>query len=385
MLPTGTMSLSRTLPRAAFHARAALVAAALAVLAACDGTGSGPVVAVAAAGRLERGATVTLSATRDGVAIPAAEVTWSATPADAVTLTTDGHATFLRAGNVTISASASGDAGHADFTVAVPPTVVFDRVVSGNRDIWSVSLDGGELTRITTDPGDDQDPSAAHGLVAFTSFRGGSADIFTVPLTGGANTQLTSETSFETSPSLARDGTKIAYTSDVTGLSRVWVMSSTGSGATAATGNFGQAGSIEAGPSWNPGGTGIAFVSTASGGAQLYTASVPGGPPAQLTGTTSTASVEPAYSPDGTRVAFTSDRDGDTEIYLVTVATGAVTRVTNRPGADAQPAWLTDGRLVYTVFTGGTPSLRWLDPAAPADVHTIPTGTGDAQRPSGVL
>ena len=42
-------------------------------------------------------------------------------------------------------------------------------------------------------------------------------------------------------------------------------------------------------------------------------------------------------------------------------------------------AWLADGRVVYTSFADPTaPVLRWIDPAHPTVVHTIPTPAGAA-------
>jgi Tol biopolymer transport system component len=84
-------------------------------------------------------------------------------------------------------------------------------------------------------------------------------------------------------------------------------------------------------------------------------------------------------------VAFATDRTGDTEIYLLEVATGALSRLTDRPGDDGQPAWVADGRLVYVAWISGSPRLRWLDPAAPDQVHDIDVGPGEPRHPAGVV
>jgi Tol biopolymer transport system component len=57
------------------------------------------------------------------------------------------------------------------------------------------------------------------------------------------------------------------------------------------------------------------------------------------------------------------------------VSTGAVTQLTSGPGTKSQPAWTPDGRVVYLETLSGT-RLRWVDPAQPAALHTIDTGTG---------
>jgi hypothetical protein len=59
-----------------------------------------------------------------------------------------------------------------------------------------------------------------------------------------------------------------------------------------------------------------------------------------------------------------------------------VERLTSRPGIDGQPAYLPDGRVVYTAWTDGVPRLRWLDPDHPADGAEIPTGEGSPGHPA---
>jgi TolB protein len=92
--------------------------------------------------------------------------------------------------------------------------------------------------------------------------------------------------------------------------------------------------------------------------------------------------VEPTWSPDGAHVVFASTRDGDTELYRVPLSGGAVERLTQRPGADGQPAYLPDGRVVYTAWIDGAPHLYWLDPDHPADGAEIPTGDGSPAHPA---
>ncbi|HET6230661.1 MAG TPA: hypothetical protein VFE05_11380 [Longimicrobiaceae bacterium] len=264
------------------------------------------------------------------------------------------------------------------------PVVVFDRVTGGNRDIWRVALDGSDLVRITSNVADDQNPTVAQGLVVFTSFRDTAADLYRIPLTGGAETRLTQQHVDLLDAAYSSNGLRLAYTNDVSGVSRLYTSKADGTGGAPATTGSGQ---IEAGPTWKPRADtssahldSIAFVSTLTGGSDIYIAT-PGGAATLLVGGPN-AEVEPAWSPDGTQVAFVSDRTGDTEIFTVNVSTGVVTRLTNRAGTDNGPAWLADGRLVYTAWVGSTPHLEWLDPAAPATTHVIPTGTGAAQRAS---
>ncbi|MDB4951858.1 MAG: exported protein of unknown function, partial [Gemmatimonadetes bacterium] len=265
----------------------------------------------------------------------------------------------------------------------VLPVVVFDRLVAGNLDVYRVALDGGDTVRLSTTLTDEFDPTASHGKVVFVGYQDGDAELYSMPLTGGAPTRLTNSFKItESDPALSPDGSKLAYITDVSGVGKVWTMNVDGTGAARSTAGFSFSGSIEVTPSWFSNDR-LAFVSTDLGSGDIYGMTL-GSLPSLLVGGSS-ADLQPAVSPDGGRVAFISNRDGDTEIYLYTVSTHAITRLTNRVGTDAQPAWLSDKVLVYTVFVGSTPHLEWMEPATPGVSHVIPTGPGNAQRPSAVL
>ncbi|HEX5727385.1 MAG TPA: hypothetical protein VFX98_18070 [Longimicrobiaceae bacterium] len=358
----------------------------LPLAAACDGpTGTGS-LSIDVTGALERSQTVTFTVLRDGQPVDLTRVDFTFDPADAVQ-PAGGAGTFrlLRAGAVTVTAAMPGLRGRRTVDVATPPMVVFDRLLSGNRDIWKVALDGLDLTRLTTDPGDDQDATVAQNTVVFVSFRGGNAELFSVPLAGGDAQRLTNTPFHELAPALRPDGQRLAFTYDEAGVAKLYTANPDASSRTWATPNFGFDGSIETGPAWAPAGGRLVFVTTSTGEADLYRMDPPG-EPALFVGSANAAEVEPAFSPDGERVAFTSDNtpDGDTEVFVVRIATGAVTRLTTRPGPDAHPTWTRDGRLVYAELTGSTSRLRWLNPDVPGVSFPIETGTGNAARPFAV-
>src|SRR5438105_1146558 len=49
------------------------------------------------------------------------------------------------------------------------------------------------------------------------------------------------------------------------------------------------------------------------------------------------------------KIAFTSNRDGNDEIYVMNTDGTGVTRLTNDPASDSQPAWSPDGsRIAFT-------------------------------------
>ena len=337
---------------------------------------------ISAAGRRERGSTLTLSVTRDGQAVNAATVTWTVVPAASGQVLPDGKVRLLATGAVEVRGSFDGSTGALPVTVATPPTVVFDMSVGGNRDLYSVALDGVGLVRLTDDPASDSDPSAAAGKVLFVSVRAGNPELYTVPLAGGAATRITNTAArTESSPALSPDGTRIAYAYDVSGVARIWTANIDGSSGAAFTGNLGFAGSPETSPSWAPTGNRLTFVGTGQGTADIW--DLTGGGTASILAGGDSADVDPAWNPDGTLVAFASTRDGDPAIFTVRVADKVITRLSSRVGAEAEPSWTADGRLVYVEFgAGSTTRLVWIDPADPSTVHEIPVTGGSPRRPS---
>ena len=259
----------------------------------------------------------------------------------------------------------------------VLPVVVFDRVMGGNRDIYRVALDGSDLVRLTTHAAEELNPTAGGGTLVFNSYRHGNAELYSMPLTGGAETRLTTSAAFETEPSLNRQGTRLAYANDVSGVSKVYVANADGSGAARATpASFGFAGAPEASPAWFPGSERLALVGTPSGTADVFDLASPGGTPSLLRGGEG-AEVTPAFSPDGKQLSYTSTAPGNAELFVLTLATNAVSRLTTRPGTDPSGTWTPDGRIVYLASTASGNELRWIDPATGAGGLVLSGGSSD--------
>jgi TolB protein len=254
------------------------------------------------------------------------------------------------------------------------PVVLFDRVVGGNRDLYRVALDGTDLVRMTTNGAEDMNPTSGGGTVVFTSFRNGNAELYSMPLAGGAETRLTTTAAFETEPALNREGTRLAYSYDVSGVSKVYVAAANATGATrAASNSFGFGGAPEASPAWFPGADRLALVGTANGTADVFDLAQAGGMPSLLRGGES-AEVTPAFSPDGKFLSYSSNAPGNAELFVLTLASGAVTRLTDRAGSDASGTWTPDGRIVYLAYTATGNELRWVNPATGANALILSGG-----------
>jgi Tol biopolymer transport system component len=99
---------------------------------------------------------------------------------------------------------------------------------------------------------------------------------------------------------------------------------------------------------WSPDGKQIAFISNISGRSNLWLVPAGGGWPTQLT-ISDQRQAQPVWSPDGTWIAYISDHDGDEQwdIFLVSPKTGDVVNLTISPdSAEVEPAWSPDGHQI---------------------------------------
>jgi Periplasmic component of the Tol biopolymer transport system len=336
-----------------------------------------------AQGRLERGDSAQIVVTRGGTLLDPNAVQVAISPAAAGHLVAGNWVHFDAAGALTVIVTpAEGAPDTIQLSIAAPPSIVYDNLQSGNRDIWVAALDGGDQRRLTSNAGDDQQPTAAAGKVVFTSFRDGNGELYTVPLAGGVEQRLTTSTANETEPALSSDGLRIAYISNASGTARLWQAASDMSGASiAATGATTP--TIEAQPEWSRAGDRIVFSSTGSGNADLYVVTVSSGAVAAVAGAnTGQPEVEPAWSADASALLFISNRTTGSGLYRLPLGGTAAALLV--AGSLGQPTVLADGRVVFVAFNGSASTLRWIDPSSPTIAHDIPLGAGVLAHPSAV-
>jgi Tol biopolymer transport system component len=362
----------------------ACVALACTTLAGCHNGPTALTDRITVTGLAERGASVTLGFERGGTVVAPASVKWSATPAAAVTITAAGVATFSDTGSVTFTGQDGTTSASLTVHVTAPPMILFDLQDSGgagNRDVYSVALDGQGLTQLTSGTSDNEQPVLAGSTIVFTSFRDGYAALYTVPLAGGAETRIPTIPSPSDQASVSANGATLAFISTLNGSDHLWTSGIDGSNPVAATGSAGFSTAVEASPSWSTSADTLVVVTTQFGNASLAEMALSEGTETSLTNG-ATTDVDPAWSPDGKTIAFISTRDGDVALFTFTVATGVITRLSPNPANVADPGWLADGRIVFVSAVGSATQMRWLDPAHPDTGTVIPTPVGgDPRRP----
>lgn len=150
---------------------------------------------------------------------------------------------------------------------------------------------------------------------------------------------------------------RIAFVSDRSGSSELWVMDWNGANQKQLTKHD----ALALGPTWSPDGRHLVFTSYLRGTPALYLLTPSEGYLKLLWdkgGVNSSASV----SPDGRTVAFASSRDGNVDIYTIPIDGGDAQRLTTARGIDTQPAWAPNGRqIAFTSTRSGSPQLYLMD------------------------
>jgi len=150
---------------------------------------------------------------------------------------------------------------------------------------------------------------------------------------------------------------RIAFISDRTGSSELWVMDWNGDNQKQLT----KHNSLALAPTWSPNGKHLVFTSYLRGNPALYLLTPQEGYLKLLWdkgGVNSSASI----SPDGSTVAFASSIEGNVDIYTISIEGGEARRLTTARGIDTQPSWAPNGRqIAFTSSRSGSPQLYQMD------------------------
>ena len=96
----------------------------------------------------------------------------------------------------------------------------------------------------------------------------------------------------------------------------------------------------------SPDGKQIAFVSNHSGASKIWLIPSDGGEPKLLNSTTETSESSPQWSPDGKQIAYLGANHGQLDIYIVASQGGTARRLTNDKGNKHAIRWSPDGKEI---------------------------------------
>jgi hypothetical protein len=337
------------------------------------------------AGTAERGATFTVWTTGrrepngQAVTLQPGEVDFQ--PASAVRYDSATRLfTWLSLGTVTLTETGVPSPLQSTVKVVEAPTVFFDMSVDGNRDIYSVTMRGVNLTRVTTDPADDVRPTVVGNTLIFTSYRDGNGELYALRLdTPDSEERLSNTPANETDPALSPNGSQLAYVRDDGGAPRIWIADATNGGAKPLT--DAAPGTTEATPRWWSTSDNLLFAAKTDGNFSLFrTSSVAGSTPRAYA---RPATADSSYSePDPG--SLTSANASHGAFYFVRSKPGGPSRIelssVNYMGVPnlgyppmlpagisaAQPRYIS-GRILMTVLEAdGSTSLAWTQATTPA-------------------
>jgi Tol biopolymer transport system component len=227
---------------------------------------------------------------------------------------------------------------------------------AAQRDIFTISADGGAPVEVTNDAAMDWNPvwSPDGNYLYFVSDRAGSMNLWRVPIqeeTGkvlGSPEAITTPSPYISHLSFSRDGRHMAYAHVVT------------------SGNLQRVGfdpvreTVVGQPVWITQGSRVAFVPHLSADGEwlafdtqtdkqedVFVVKRDGTGLRQLTDD-SYKDRAPRWSPDGKRIVFFSDRTGKWEIWMINADGSGLQQITHATGTVLNPIWSPDGtRLAY--------------------------------------
>jgi eukaryotic-like serine/threonine-protein kinase len=256
----------------------------------------------------------------------------------------------------------------------------------GGVVLWALVVAGGDTLvpvlessprQVTTWPGWEAGPAISPDgtLVAYTSDESGNSDVWVVDVRGGLPVRLTDHPAVDSDPAWFPDGSAVAFVSLRSGSEAIWKVPRLGGSATMLVD-----GAFD--PAISPDGRRIAFA-RAGPTADTRVFVAPLGRPDESTMLTGPedglwSHRQPAWSPDGRTICYAAFRD----LWIVRLDERKPRRLTSDGQMDETPVWSSDGRHVYFSSNRGSTQAIWRVPAAGGKPRRVTLGTGPESHAS---
>ena len=216
---------------------------------------------------------------------------------------------------------------------------------------------GGSTTNTPTEAPAENPPAeiptatpipAPTGHILFTSNRDGTNDLYLVTPDGAETTRLTVNAAVDESgtPQLSPDGTRVAFAATIGNNTDIYVVDL----ASKAIARITDAQGRDSSPTWSPDGGRLVFESFRDGNLEIYAVNADGSNLTRLTNDP-VGDSNPVWSPGSNDIVFSSSRFGNSDLSL-TSPSGSFATLTTNPGPDNNPAWSPDGsRIAYLEFS----------------------------------
>jgi TolB protein len=247
------------------------------------------------------------------------------------------------------------------------------------KEIWAMSLDGGDLRQVTRERMIALSPSWSPDSRAllFTSYRTGNPSLFEIDLGGGAPRLISAQRGLNLGGRFSPAGRAIAVALESGGQTDVALLDPSGQLIRWVTRDR----ALDVSPSWSPDGRSLVFCSDRGGGPQIYVVSADGGEPRRVSyqGNYNTS---PAWSPTGDRIAYASRLGRRFQVFVVDVKGNDAKQITNTAGDNEDPSWSPDGRyLAFSSTRDGSGAIYLSDVSGTHQKRLTPQG-GDDSTPS---
>jgi TolB protein len=211
--------------------------------------------------------------------------------------------------------------------------------------------------------------------IAFISDRTGDSELWVMDWNGDNQKQLTKHNSLALAPSWSPDGKNLVFTSYLRGTPALYLL-------TPQEGYLKllwDKGGVNSSGSISPDGGTVAFASSQDGNVDIYTLPIDGGEAQRLT-TARGIDTQPAWAPNGRQIAFTSTRSGSPQIYLMDSDGSNIRRISFGAYFHDEPTWAYDGtRIACTTRDEGTFQIATID--AVTTERTVISAPGNNESP----